>query len=291
MSEFMWRQSEMKAYIEDPRRWFLDYYCNPNPRGQAPTSEYPGTSEIGSMIHVGIEAGYADSFPMLEIDDWVIDNVTLHEGNEAAWKEAASKALTWALWYLDWESTEGIMVGTKILGAEHDLEIEIPGTLSSVYGTIDLLYYDQGELVVRDYKSGTQFRELNANDFQLWTYSWMASQLTGDIPGRAEYARIRQAMKSSKPMQDIVPTAITAEAMDRHGRDLIALAEEMEDVVEWLQSGGDPSELRYNTTNDCGWKCNNQAACVAMSYGEDWESTLIYPDGSPVGINQRGSTS
>jgi hypothetical protein len=290
VTEFSFRQSEIKCFIEDPRRWYLNYYRNPNPRGQAPVPEYPGASEIGSMIHAGIYADYTGIPVESGVMEWMHEVGVQPDVPE--WAKAAQKAITWAQRYVDWEAAEGIMVGTEILGAELELEVDVPGTRSSIYGQVDLAYRKYGELWVRDYKSGTQFRDLNPNDFQLWTYSWMVRATYNETVHGAEYARIRQATTSSKDLQDTVPTHLNDTALDNHERDLIRIVQEMESVVEYLEEGGDPTELGYNTTNDCGWKCNgHQAACAAMSYGEDWEANLQYPDGSPVGINQRGSTS
>lgn len=290
MSSFYFRQSEVKAFIEDPRRWYLNYYRSPYPRGQAPVSEYPGASEIGSMIHAGIHADYKGMPVYVGVMNWMAEVGADQLVPE--WGAAANKAIAWAERYIDWEESEGVMAGTRVIGAELELEVEVPRTRSSIYGQVDLVYTRHGETWVRDYKSGTQFRELNPNDFQLWTYAWMVREAYGCSVDGAEYARIRQAMTSSKPMQDTVQTHLNDEALDRHEMHLIAVVTEMEDVVELLEAGGDPSQLRYNTTNDCSWKCNgHQAACAAMSYGEDWEANLQYPNGSPVGINQRGSTS
>ena len=187
------------------------------------------------------------------------------------------------VWWVDYEESEGLMAGCTLLGTEIEWEFSA-GPDVTLYGTADLVYHNGEGIVVRDFKTGKSFRDLNANDFQLATYALAMSKMFDAPVVKAEYARIKQVMNPKTLAVDTTPTYVNDEYLRIHEEFVRRTGQQMYGVVQSMKSQGNPLNLPFNVTNDCGWKCDNQAACVAMSYGEDWQDVLAYSNGVTVEI-------
>jgi len=280
------RQSELKSWLVDQRQWYLTYWLNPYPNGQTPVGDFPGASELGTLVHTAMAASNLGAVPDTAVRDWLFA-----EGKEQVpeYVTAAADALFYAKRYTTWNEVEGNDVGTTLLGVELQLEAELAG--HTIYGSLDRLDTGPHGVGVLDYKTGKQFRQLMANDFQLLTYGWMARECGYGSPTRATYARIKTVKATKTEPQDHVHIPLSDDILDQHERHLTTSLREIEDMVTSLDQGMDPVDIRPVTSPDCFWRCDAMAACTVMSDGGYWEDVLPYPSGPSAGFNQRGSTS
>lgn len=287
------RQSEMFDYMLCKRSWWLNYWLNPYPKGQTPASEYPGVSELGSLIHAGIHALYTGRTAEQGCSEYMRDEgPTLHADNTADWVKAEHEGAFFAKRFFEWVASEGHDAFVSDVG--HEMELELTIGEHVVYMTVDRAFYDKnGQLRVRDYKSGKQAKELAPNDFQMLTYCCAVRAHTGVTPAFAGYATIRTVMKSEKPIHDIIDIPITDQMLDDHEEILADLLTEITSMVYTVETGEREIQvaLRPTPTKDCSWRCDSRGACVVMSDGGYWEDVLPYPSGPSAGFNQRGSTS
>jgi RecB family exonuclease len=177
--------------------------------------------------------------------------------------------------------------GIEVVAREIEFEVvigEAAGEEVSVYGFIDLLYRDDdGQLVVRDYKTCTRFElpEPLAISQQLLTYVLAIYVRDGEL-ARGEYEMVKRSQgtgRATTPQYQRFTQDFTLATVEQHRRHLLSAAEDIIVTKQRLAGGGDHQVICPPGPNkNCGWKCalgkDEARLCAGLTAGTVTEDDL-----------------
>lgn len=148
--------SEMRAFAQCRRRWWLSYCQAWRLRDEF--SDPTGAVNIGSQVHLALEAYYGYGLDPLAVLRWSYhDVINRHPESERQLQKDLDMASAMTEGYLEWLAETGTDSGLEIVDAEHEVthDVTLPdGTVVTWRGKLDLLVrrMDDGRLAFRDFK-------------------------------------------------------------------------------------------------------------------------------------------
>jgi RecB family exonuclease len=292
--------SEIATWDRCRRKWFVQWYL-----GYVPAHE-PATSnmKLGSRIHTALEgwAGTPTIDPLTVLAILYGIEIEQHPEEEAELRKEWDLAQAMAEGYIEWIASEGKDAGYRVVAAEADLQVPLPGYEDSIMlrSRLDqvVLREADGALMFKDYKTGAGLDRGSklALDPQMRMYSMM-QQLS--VAGREnpplvtggmidQIRRVKRTGRSNPPYFQRDEFRYNPAQITSTRARVTKLCLEIDNARGWLDDiyrrGGDlreiswfqESELRPTPIPDrCDWECPlAHGLCTMMDDGSDWPGYL-----------------
>jgi hypothetical protein len=288
--------SEMSTWQRCRRLWFLRYYL-----GYVPdTEEVTGHRILGVRIHTAMEGYYAYGLDPLAVLGVLyridLENSPGHETELLAERDLAS-AMTEG--YLEWVTAEGKDAGLRVMAAEQELSVPLPGVEGvSLRARLDQAVLDEqtGLLSFLDFKTAANFErhEILALNPQFRFYSVMQRLAAQPDDPRVDggiirtLRRVKRSSRSQPPyyaQDEFRYDPVTIESalvkMQQLGWEIRNAREQL----DWCytEGGGDLALVNgvqrslFPPTpieNDCSWRCPFTLLDPMMDDGSDWAGVL-----------------
>lgn len=289
MPDIYIRQSAIKKFKRCRRSWHLSYVRNLVPH-MDPAKPATGKRDIGTLVHLGLEAYYKGEDPAAAVASRQAEIVSAiqlnadkfgydYTGIPAEWQETFNMANIMLDGYVQHAADEGIDAHQRTLfaGVETPLSAfagNFGGHDVYVTGTVDQIVQDvfDDSITIRDHKTVDQFTksEVFAVDDQGLTYDWLVSRALGLRAARFEHNMLRKVKRTARATppfyarQSFTITDTQRTAFEAHLHDTLT------DMVRCMDGGA----LYPNPTRDCSWDCDFLAVCPMMDNGDDAEGML-----------------
>lgn len=305
-------RTELSTWQRCPRQWLLKYYYGLVPAEVIPT----GASAFGIRWHTAMECFYGYGKDLLKAIDAIYkDAIEQHPDFEAELRKDWDMAKIMAEGYLEWLAAEGKDADLKVVAAEQEVRVPLPGFegLVDLRAKLDLVVLN---LVTRllsflDHKTANDFKrgEIIEMDPQMAQYSliqWLASgqsppvlgapvQLRGDVPlvngGIVRTARrVKRTAKSKPPyygqhefrfdQEQMAATLASTQAVVQeilHARRIMdAQGAEIRATALAVQEGQLTACRPVKILHDCSWSCPfSSGLCQLMDAGTAWMEAIV----------------
>jgi RecB family exonuclease len=285
--------SELKAFKECRRRWYLTYVRRLKLRREDPT----GAASIGTRVHAVLAAYYEQvaqgrDLLALGLHDHLVglDLADFPDDADDIRKEAdLSRAICEG--YFEWLEETGADEGLVIVAPEQKLEAEIlPGVM--LQGKIDIRVQREtdGARMVLDHKTVQEFttptRVLHLDE-QMKTY--LLLERLNDPAARTDGAiynmlrKVKRTARATPPFYDRLEVRHNVHVMRDFYERIVA---EITDIVETerLIEKGETWRAYPNPSRDCAWKCPFFGVCGLMddpTSGAEQMIEALYEVGDP----------
>lgn len=302
-------RTELSTWQRCPRQWLLKYYYGLVPADPVPT----GASAFGIRWHTAMECFYGYGKNLIEAIDWIYHAaIQDHPDFEAELRKDWDMAKIMADGYLEWLAAEGKDADLKVVAAEQEVRVPLPGFegLVDLRAKLDLVVLN---LVTRllsflDHKTANDFKrgEIIEMDPQMAQYSliqWIASgqsppqighpaELRDDVPlvngGIVRTARrVKRTAKSKPPyygqhefrfdQEQMAATLLSTQAVVQEildAREYLDMATyQRADVLQRVQlKRCRPTKILH----DCSWSCPfSSGLCQLMDAGTAWMEAIV----------------
>lgn len=267
------RQSEIKEWKTCRRAWYLSYG-----RNLTPASHKPDTSDLGTLVHGGLEVYYRDGQDPAE---WVL----AHRPEGEQFNQTVELARIMVEGYVEWVAEEGVDVGLRFEQAEELIEVEFgvySGDTVVVQGRQDLVVYDEalGQRLLIDNKTVQtldQAADMLPQNEQLLTYAVLRMLASDPIDGAIHnnLRRVKRTATAKPPFYGRERVNYNRTQLQNHWRHMHGTITDMVHVAQQLEAGADHQFLTPpSPSKDCSWRCPFFHACPMMDDGSNWEGFL-----------------
>ncbi len=304
MSEVVWTgkplvisNSEIQTWKRCHRKWYLAYYREMGIRKQVGSV---GARELGSRIHVALEAFYADGLnPIHVIDDVYKEDLDLMQKDEAYTTEQIVKLqkeqdLAHAMLegYLMWIAETGVDDGLTLIAVETILEVNSAYRGVKLRGKLDqrVRRESDGSHLFLDHKTVADLSTPQMTlpmDEQMKFYHLLEYLDAMDKTGKEQPIRtsgglynmlkkVKRTARATPPFYDRIEVHHNKEELRNMWTRVHAVIKEIVEARKALDDGGDHHYVTYpRPSRDCTWDCDFFAMCPMMDDGSRWEAMLV----------------
>lgn len=288
--------SEIQAYSDCRRRWWLSYHRRLQPLHERPA----GPMSVGGRVHKVLEEGYSTPgredaaravfAASIEADYPLAEQLGLLKEFESD----AELCLIMVEGFFDWAAEEGLDAGWEVVAHERIVKsppIEVRGEPVVLKGKLDQMIRREmdGALMTRDWKTTVEKSPvMMAYKPQLKTYILLQSLTEPDARvGGGQFVflrRVKRTAAAKPPFYYVEPIYVGDAEMESFWTSLTATLERMVATTAALDRGADPlAEAPPRQTRDCSWRCPFYLCCDMFDDGSDAEGYLRanYRDGDP----------
>lgn len=286
--------SEIQAFKECRRKWYLNYYRRLTPKKQ----KVSGPLALGTRVHAALEAFYNGEdllktyLTLLEEDR--IRAITLGLDEDVLLSEGEMGRIMLE-GYVHWISEEAIDAKYDIISNEETLEMPLLDGRVVLRGKIDmrLRRKSDGTRLIRDFKTVGQTFEQYASTLALneQALTYMVLDAYRNTPeDRADGAMFTLLKKNKHTNRAKGPFYGEEEVLHNEFTlrsfwiRLNATVSDMMNVKDALDGGANHQGVAYpRPSNDCTWKCPFFNICGSMDDGSPVEEMIadIYNVGNP----------
>lgn len=279
--------SEIQAFLDCTRRWWLSYYRKLRPSYEAPV----GPLSIGSRVHRALEEGYSSPGRVEEMrrvlaESIEADYALAHElGVVDQFEKECELALIMLEGFVEWAADEGMDAGWEVIAHERIVKtppIMINDVQVVLKGKLDQMIRREmdGAVFMRDWKT-TQTLKLVMMAFmpQLKMYLLLLaltepdSRVTG---GQFVFLKkVKRTARAEPPFYHIEEAFPSNTEMASFWEQTMGTLGRMVDTTLALDAGGNHHALvPPRPTRDCSWRCPFYHGCPMFDDGSDVERYL-----------------
>lgn len=273
--------SELQAWRDCKRKWYLRYYL-----WLAPVEEHPtGVRQLGTRIHAALEFYYRNSRDPVSVLATVYDKAKSdYPDAEQLLEKERVLAKTMVEGYLEWLEETGADEDIEVVGAEEDVRVPGPFAGTRLRARLDVRVRrrSDGKRLFIDHKSVGSFagaqKQLHMAG-QMRFYSMLDRALggrDGEYTDGGLYNMLRRTARTAKakpPFYQRVPVTYNEEELRSEWLRTAATVAEILSARQRLDAGEDHRYVVYShPTSESSWKCpyyNN--LCPEMDDGSRWE--------------------
>lgn len=290
--------SEIQAFKDCPRRWWLSYHRGLKPRAEPPVGPLP----VGSRVHRALEEGYSSPgrgeaalavlAASIEADYPLAEEL----GGDVLkqFESEAELAVIMVRGFIDWAAEEGLDAGWEIVAHERLVKappIEVRGERVVLKGKLDQVIRREmdGAMMMRDWKTtATMTPVMLAFRPQLKTYMLLLALTEPDAQvsgGQFVFLKkVKRTARANPPFYAVEPIYVGARELESHWVSTLGDLARISEATQRLEAGGDHRELApARPTRDCSWRCPFYNCCDMFDDGSDVERYLEvnYTKGDP----------
>ncbi len=264
--------SEMSAFQNCPRGWWLQYYRKLRPVREEPSKN----ATIGNIFHAVLEqyyrgktrdeaTAYAETVVSQLLDDW--DSPDVHE--------AAEMAAIMLDGYFEHVEDTGADADYQVIGAEEQIEVALPDTPFRLRGKVDarLLRLSDGAKLQLEHKTVGSLLDLPKyaqSAPQFLTYDLLAHlkerqegtevRTDGVLLNMAK--RVKRTVRATPPFYARHPVYHNLDELRAHFRHVVAIGEQIQRARLALEGGANHHDVCPPRVNrDHVWSC----ACAPVT--------------------------
>lgn len=291
LTTWTFRQSEIKAFKNCPRSWYLGYKKDGSgyefKKSDEPES---GQRDVGTLCHLGVEAHYNGLYPVGAIQAAQAVHLAEQDGVPLSkeWLEVYKLSTIMVEGYVQWLATEGHDVGEKTAHVEAQVAVPI-GTFRGddviLTGRIDRIVQDtlSGEFIIEDTKTVQSLDQMGEQlqvDDQGLIYAILVRAGLGLDARRFRHNMLRKVKRTANakpPFYGRHEVRFTEQQLDNAWTHTAVVLDRMVEALQRLTADEEANQhlVAYpNPTRDCTWRCDFLHACSMTDEGADWRGYL-----------------
>lgn len=281
--------SEMQAFQDCGRRWWLSYYRSLRPIEEAPV----GPLSVGSRIHNALEYGYSTpgrGEAALKILAESIDAdaplaIDLGPDIEKQFWSEAELCTIMLEGFIEWAAEEGLDAGWEVLAHEQIVKappIQIGETNVILKGKLDQMVKREmdGSVWMRDWKTTQTMKPVMMQfgpQLKMYLLLLQLSEVEAKVSGGqfVFIKKVKRTARANPPFYSIEPFHISSVEMDSFWNSTLGILRRMIDANAALDRGEDhQSIVPARPTRDCSWRCPFYSVCPMFDDGSHVEAYL-----------------